>query len=113
MARGGRLRAKSPNRVVQENGSRVPQDVVDAVLRRSKGICERCTKRPGTDLHHRVTRARGGPDDAFNLVHLCSECHHVWAHGHNEWPWLVRGSFIRGVYVGPDESYQLQYPART
>lgn len=111
--RGGRLRAKSPHRVVEENGSRVPADVVDAVLRRSKGLCERCRKEPGTDLHHRLTRARGGPDDVFNLAHLCRKCHHVHAHGQNEHPWLIRGRIMHGVYTGPDDTYRDQYPPRT
>lgn len=90
----------------------VTDEVAQEVIRRSGGICERCRVRPGTELHHRVTRARGGPHDAFNLAHLCGECHHVWAHGENEYPWLVPGYFIRGVYHGIDEAYRAQYPPR-
>ena len=88
----------------------VKADAAAEVRRRSRGICERCELLPATDMHHRVTRARGGPGDAFNLAHLCSECHHVWAHGQNEYPWLVPGSFLRGVYRGPDAGYRARYP---
>lgn len=105
-----RMRRGRVRPISERKAPGVSDEVAQEVIGRSRGICERCKKKPGTDLHHRVTRARGGPHDAFNLVHLCSECHHVWAHGQNEWPWLVPGSFLRGVYRGPDEAYQAQYP---
>jgi 5-methylcytosine-specific restriction endonuclease McrA len=87
----------------------VTADVAQAVKRRSGGICERCRVAPGTELHHRVCRSRGGPHDEFNLVDLCYDCHHVHAHGMLEHPWYVRGRFIRGEYRGKDESYQEHY----
>lgn len=89
--------------------SRIPDAVGAAVKRRSRGICERCQIKPGTELHHRVTRARGGPHDEFNLVHLCSECHHVHAHGQLEHPWYVKGRFLRGKYLGEDKAYREHY----
>ena len=91
------------------NPSDVSPEAALEVRARSRDICERCKVRPATDMHHRVTRKRGGPGDVFNLAHLCSDCHHVWAHGHLEDPWYVRGYFLRGLYVGPDKSYRAHY----
>lgn len=44
------------------------------VKRRDKGKC-RCCGKPGTDLHHILYRARGGRDEASNLITLCRSCH--------------------------------------
>lgn len=77
--------------------------------------CARCGAR-GSNRHEKVTRGRGGPRDEFNTVVLCGSgttgCH-GWVTGNPlaamaEGLW-VPGSFIRGVYVGPDESYQKHY----
>lgn len=75
--------------------------VAKSVLARSGGICERCRDSAAHHLHHRVTRARGGPDHAANLAHLCAGCHRV-AHSYNQAPWLADGYFLRGVYHGTD-----------
>lgn len=55
------------------------------VHERSGGRCEGrvvgvCTGR-GEHVHHVILRSRGGPDEPWNLVHLCLRCHD-WAHGH-------------------------------
>ena len=104
-----RTRVKPVNRERTNPGDVTP-DVALEVRARSHDICERCKVKPATDMHHKVTRARGGPGDAFNLAHLCSDCHHVHAHGHLEHPWYVEGYFIGGLYHGPDEAYQDHYP---
>lgn len=81
--------------------------VVDAVFARSRGLCERCS-RQAHHLHHRCTRARGGPDHPDNLAHLCSPCHQA-VHARNERPWLADGRFIRGVYTGTDPVLTAQF----
>ena len=41
-------------------------------------ICERCHKQRSTDIHERLSRARGGDIlDETNCVALCSFCHHM------------------------------------
>ncbi len=77
------------------------QAVRELVLRRDGYACQRCGQR-ASQVHHLVTRARGGPDDEANLVSLCVECHAV-VHDGPDPRFLLRGSFVRGVYRGPDE----------
>ena len=72
------------------------------VARRSEGVCERCREHAATDMHHLVTRARGGWDHRELLAHLCRACH-TDAHASGVWPWILPGRFVRGVYEGPDE----------
>lgn len=53
------------------------------VKARSVGYCEArvtgvCTTR-GEHIHHIILRSRGGPDEPWNLMHLCNACH-TWAH---------------------------------
>jgi 5-methylcytosine-specific restriction protein A len=54
-----------------------------ASIVRERVLCEECLAAtpqrvtPGTELHHRVGRARGGTDDPANLVLLCADCHRV------------------------------------
>lgn len=92
---------------------RVPPEVAEEVIGASLGIYEWCAviseqPRRGEHLHHRLTRARGGPHDPHNLVHLC-EPHHRQAHAENLWPWLVPGYILRGTYTGPDVLYRVVY----
>ena len=42
--------------------------------------CERCGKRAGVALHHRILRSQGGSDTRENLAWLCKRCHDG-AHG--------------------------------
>jgi 5-methylcytosine-specific restriction endonuclease McrA len=64
-----------------------------AVLARSKGLCERCRSRPGTELHHRLPR-RFGNNSPECLVSLCHDCHQfvtvnpAYAY---ETGWLIHG----------------------
>ena len=110
---GGQMRRSRVRPVSKRKAPGVTDAVAGEVIGRSGGICERCRREPGTELHHRVTRGRGGPHDAFVLVHLCATCHHVHAHGQNEYPWMVPGYFIRGKYHGSDEGFRAEYPEET
>ena len=78
-------------------------------------LCVLCGVR-ATNWHHRLTRSRGGLDDELNLVPLCGSgtqgCHRwVTAHpdGAERLGLYVRGSMVRGVYVGPDPEYREFY----
>ena len=42
--------------------------------------CEICEMRPGTQVHHRNFRSRGGDDVEENLQWICIHCHQE-AHG--------------------------------
>lgn len=56
-----------------------------AVLRRAKGICERCRKtapfikrttgKPFLEVHHVLPLSHGGADDLSNTKALCPNCH--------------------------------------
>lgn len=48
----------------------------EAVLRRSRGRCERCGKRSERlDPHHRKQRSVGGDNRLSNVVAVCRLCH--------------------------------------
>jgi 5-methylcytosine-specific restriction endonuclease McrA len=56
------------------------QYVIDMVLRRADGMCERCGRGGPEQIHHRKPRGAGGTSDPHinspsNLLALCSECH--------------------------------------
>jgi len=49
-----------------------------AKLLDERPICERCHKQRATEIHERLSRARGGDIlDENNCVALCSFCHHM------------------------------------
>ena len=47
----------------------------DVLHKRKGGPCRLCGDTRRYELHHLLSRARGGPDEAWNLVPLCSHCH--------------------------------------
>lgn len=59
-------------------GKPIPQKVREAVRERSRGLCEArldgC-RWSATEMHHVKSRARGGPNTAENIKHLCWSCH--------------------------------------
>lgn len=75
-----------------------PRAVANAVIERSRGMCEAmipeagCNGR-GEHIHHRKLRSQGGKDTVVNCVHICHKCHdyihrnsgRAYANG-----WLVR-----------------------
>ena len=71
--------------------------VVEMVLARSGGMCERCGGN-GEQIHHRRPRGMGGThrqetNMPANLVNLCRECH-GWVESHRTQAladgWLIR-----------------------
>lgn len=102
---------------------------------RSAGLCEviyqieepsgattykRCAK-PASDIHHMLTRARGGQlldaaGEIYHLLHVCRPCHQacdepeafdsgLMIDGH-----VYSDQFGTPVYVGPDAYLSLHYP---
>ncbi len=71
---------RSPIRVKPPRRGPMPPEIAEAVIRRSRGMCEiPYCGRNGHELHHRQLRSRGGPDTEANIIHLCG-VHHDWAH---------------------------------
>lgn len=69
------------------------QDVVEWILRESKGICEKCHSRapfsrsrngqPYLEVHHVKPLSAGGSDTIQNTVALCPNCHREVHYGEN------------------------------
>jgi 5-methylcytosine-specific restriction endonuclease McrA len=51
-----------------------PEWVRKAVKERSDNCCEQCGKL-GYEIHHIVTKGRGGYGTLENALHLCVDCH--------------------------------------
>ncbi len=72
-------------------GYRRNPDVIVAVLRRAKGVCEKCRKdapflrssdgSPFLEVHHRLSLSQGGEDSVENALALCPNCHRAIHHG--------------------------------
>jgi len=77
--------------------------------------CALCGER-ASNWHEKLPRSRGGKRDSFNAVPLCGSgttgCH-GWVEANpaaaEAEGWWVRGWFLHGRYVGPDEDYQRYY----
>lgn len=77
--------------------------------------------RDNADLHHKITRARGGEildraGETYHQMRLCRE-HHSYAHDNDsayEGGLLLRGYVFTGrtgvVYIGPDDYLSQKYP---
>jgi hypothetical protein len=73
------------------------------------------------DLHHKITRARGGEildkaGETYHQMHLCRE-HHDYAHDSGDaisGGLLLQGYVFTGrtgpVYIGPDDYLSGKYP---
>jgi 5-methylcytosine-specific restriction endonuclease McrA len=46
-----------------------------SVLERDGWKCRRCGMRNNLHVHHIIFRSELGPDESWNLVTLCSDCH--------------------------------------
>ena len=72
-------------------GYRRNPDVIVAVQRRAKGLCERCGKNapflrrtdgsPYLEVHHWKPLSKGGEDTVENAAALCPNCHREVHHG--------------------------------
>ena len=40
--------------------------------------CRKCGKTKALQLHHVLPQRLNGPDDSFNLITLCHDCHSDW-----------------------------------
>lgn len=74
------------------------REVALLVMSRADGMCLRCLRRPGAQIHHRKPRGMGGTVEPAinrppNLVWLCSNCH-AWVESNRlagyDTGWLVR-----------------------
>jgi hypothetical protein len=76
----------------------------EAMISLHEDVWFRCGKRP-TELHHRLTRARGGLllDEAGESYHLMHLCHQHHKDAHDQGSAFENGLLIDGyVTTGPD-----------
>jgi 5-methylcytosine-specific restriction endonuclease McrA len=45
------------------------------VLERDNYTCQTCLDKPAEDVHHIISKRRGGMDVSNNLTSVCSKCH--------------------------------------
>ena len=45
------------------------------ILRRDGWRCRNCEYRNNLHVHHCIYRSQGGPDESWNLLTLCAQCH--------------------------------------
>jgi phage terminase large subunit GpA-like protein len=65
------------------------------VFRRDKWRCRnpRCGMRNGLHVHHILFRSENGPDESWNLVAICRECHDL-IHGYQLFIWVAEGNWV-------------------
>lgn len=56
----------------------IKKPVKKFVYSRDENKCRKCGDKNKLQLHHVMPQRLGGPDDLFNLVTLCHECHKGW-----------------------------------
>lgn len=56
----------------------IKKPVKKHVYTRDDFRCRKCGAKEPLQLHHVMPQRLGGPDDSFNLVTLCHECHKGW-----------------------------------
>lgn len=108
----------------------LPPQLRQRIYQRSGGRCEvyieagrlrgRCA-RMGAEIHHMLTKARGGrildaAGETIHLIHLCRQ-HHRWADGSQAYEagLLIQGYVHTGPdgrprYAGPDPDLRRLYP---
>lgn len=73
------------------------------VLERDGYKCRHCSVRSGLHIHHIIFRSAQGPDEVWNLVTVCNQCHDA----------IHRGDLIlvpTGTQVPPyDANYELYF----
>lgn len=62
------------------NATTIPPRTRREVLARDRHRCQApgCGRTRFLEVHHRTPRARGGANDAENLITLCASCHRLW-----------------------------------
>lgn len=45
---------------------------------RDNSRCRKCGEAKELQIHHVLPQRLGGPDEDFNLISLCAECHCAW-----------------------------------
>ena len=60
----------------------------------------RCGMRNGLHVHHIIYRSEQGPDESWNLVAICHECHAL-IHAYQLFIGVTEGNFI-GIGGGAD-----------
>lgn len=61
-------------------GAGITKELRKHIYKREGYACALCDSTRGLQIHHVVPRGRGGSDEAWNLIALCSCCHAL-AHG--------------------------------
>jgi 5-methylcytosine-specific restriction endonuclease McrA len=64
-----------PKRPRLRLGSQAYEDLHQQVLRRDGWRCQSCGRPTNLEVHHQVSRSRGGDDSEKNLITLCAACH--------------------------------------
>ena len=60
---------------------KITRKVDEAVLEKFRNMpCDICGRQPPGDPSHIRSRGAGGPDEDWNLVAMCRECHTQWHH---------------------------------
>lgn len=92
----------------------------EAMVRTPNGIYTRCWKRP-VEIHHLLTRARGGnildqAGETYHLICLCPE-HHAMSDGGDAYAggllidgYVTTNKHGRPVYQGSDKELSERYP---
>ena len=64
----------------RRNTTTIPPKTRREVLARDRHRCQApgCGRTWFLEVHHRTPRARGGGNDAANLVTMCASCHRLW-----------------------------------
>ena len=51
------------------------KNIREIILKRDQLKCRLCGKSPSAQVHHIISRSKGGNNDFNNLVTLCGKCH--------------------------------------
>lgn len=74
-----KARVKRDRRVAAKERRRhtppTPTHIRRRIKRRDAGRCRWCSSARNLEVHHITYRSSGGPDEDWNLITLCLECH--------------------------------------
>lgn len=105
----------------RRSGDRCEAETWRSTPRSTSGTWRRCGS-TATEVHHLLTKARGGRNldrvgETYHLIHLCNACHRL-CDGQDAYDggMLIEGEVTwdrlwnRPVYRGPDEYLSMKYP---